>query len=129
MAQVRGDEENLAVQCSDCGARTGAPCVYLWPLERDGRPVDKDFVHYRSSRVQDLCGRAGTPMKRCHKARYNAAGRRLERLQQRVLDQAIWRPSSETLAAARAMREWDLREHLRLRAWLKINAGLLTQLA
>lgn len=108
------------VVCPDCGAAKNRACVYL-PLPN----VDPEFVHFRSRKVQARVALTGTPTKRPHNGRLF----RLHELRLKALRRAN-RPAVPPLnhdraAAARAEREFDLREYQRLRAWLKANARIL----
>ncbi len=110
------------VVCPDCGAAKNRACVYL-PLPN----VDPEFVHFRSRKIQERVALTGTPTKRPHNGRLF----RLHELRLRAIRRAsvpVVPPVDEDrLAAARAEREFDLREYERLRAWLRVNAGIFRQ--
>lgn len=119
-------EQALAVDCPDCDARPGAPCVYL-PLSAD---IDVRFV--RSPKVAERILLTGTPTQRPHNGRYGRAwdimrrraqsSRRQEAARLRVSNAA----SPELRAVARAHQAWDRQEWLRLAVWLRRWGHILT---
>ena len=104
------EEEAISVSCPKCGAKRGEPCTYI-PLVEDGRYVTSNKIRARMAIV-------GTPTKRPHNDRMNRltdvqrARRRRQRLQTGI---------ASTPAALFALRDFDRREHERLKAWLKEN--------
>lgn len=127
------DAEAWAEICDDCGAVKGAPCVYLAPKDGKGHPINPDFTHWYSPKVQAQLARVGTATKRPHNARFRRASDRRWRRGQRAVQAArrgaVVPASPALLAAARAMREFDLAEHERLRQWLRVHGALLARLA
>ncbi len=121
------DADVNAEACDECGQPAGQPCVYI-PL----KGVDPAFVHYRSAKVQARHALTGTPTKRPHARRY-------DRAHDRAFTRAMkeWRKANEheivpataaRLAAARAEREFERREHEQMRAWLAAHAGILIRI-
>jgi hypothetical protein len=103
------------VKCEKCGAVQGEPCVYTVTLRSPSNPK------YRQV--------AGQPCQRVHPERRWASQalvnrRARERMRQ---ESAPEHASLETLAAAHAMRAWDVQEYFRLREWLAEWGYLLTE--
>ncbi len=119
------DDEVYTVDCTDCHAKAGDPCLYL-PLAN----IDPAFVHYRSPAVQRRHALTGTPTKRPHNGRCNAyaalRARRMARERQKANRITVRPVSPGALAIARAERAFDLREAHRLRAWLAAFGHILT---
>lgn len=110
------------LSCPDCGAVRSAPCTYL-PIAGQ----DDQFLHYRSAKMQARAALTGTPTKRPHNGRLNRAAEVAARRFRRTLMQPPVTPASaDRIAAARAEREFQRREYEELRAWLAVNARLLT---
>jgi|tagenome__1003787_1003787.scaffolds.fasta_scaffold20988564_7 hypothetical protein len=116
------DEELLAVACPECKQPPGTWCVFISPT------FEAEFVTSLAQKA--LLARVGTPTKRCHNGRYGAvylARSKRERARRRY--PPIERPSRTSLAILLASREFDAREREQVRAWLRANATLLTDLS
>ncbi len=121
------DLDPYTVACPDCKAKAQEPCLYL-PL----KGVDPDFVHYRSALVRQRAALTGTPTKRPHLGRIDAArqrafrqmvaARRRELIQQGRAAEA----SPLRREIARIEAEFDRREYEQLRGWLGRFGGILT---
>lgn len=116
--------------CKECGAKRGAPCTYL-PV----KGLDPAFVHYRSAKTQARHALVGQPTRRPHNARLSALAKfqarewERERYRQWVAarDRATPRVNRDQVAAIRAVRAFEHREHEQLWSWLARYASLLTQ--
>lgn len=108
-AVVPKDVPALTVKCPKCQSEAGVMCVYM--------PV---AVYPGSRSSAERASREGTPTKRVHAERQNVlTQRRLKRL-----DAARIAPL-QTPAAVQAIRDFDMREHEAMRAWLRENGRLL----
>jgi hypothetical protein len=120
---VNTDEDAYDEACPDCGAEPGARCTYL-PLKN----IDMDFLHYRSPKIQARAALTGTPTKRPHNGRLNAAWRRrdlrLARERRKARERPIIPAGRDAREAALAMVEFDRREYLQLVIWFKHHGGI-----
>jgi hypothetical protein len=114
------DEMLLAVGCPKCEVPAGTWCVYAPLLDEFGEVAQ---THSRQRTARQAL--TGTPTKKCHNERYNAA--RLARYRRRMrhtLD-AVAKPSAEMTASLNGAREFERREREELRAWLSDHWRLL----
>lgn len=113
------DEMLLDVKCDDCGQPRGVWCVYM-------PPTSASYVH--SPRVKELVARVGTPVKKCHNARYARARHNIHMSWAR--DRPVTMPPSpEVLDSLRGAQEFERRERVQLRAWLSAHVSLLLNAA
>jgi hypothetical protein len=124
---VISDQDVYSVPCPDCGAEPEQPCVYV-PV----RGVDMEFLHYRSAKVRARVLLTGTPTKRPHNGRINAAlhvaQRRANAARLKALRAAGRAAEASPLRRqiARIEAEFDRREYEQMRAWLAEFGGILT---
>jgi hypothetical protein len=111
----------LLVVCPDCKAGRHQPCVYL-PLPH----VDYDFLHYRSKKVRERVALTGQPTQRPHNGRLNRVAEIRYQVRKRIQRPPLAPVDRDRIAAARALRQFDIREYEELRAWLAVNARVLT---
>jgi hypothetical protein len=116
--------DELAEHCPDCGSPPGKLCVYL-PVVG----VDPEFLHYRSAKVQARMALVGQPTKRPHNGRFNKATERARRRRimqvRREAKAAVAPVSTDTIAAARTLHEFNRQENERLRGWLAQHGRIL----
>ncbi len=121
------DLDPYSVACPECEAQPWNPCVYL-PV----RGVDPEFAHYRSAKVRARIALTGSPTKRPHNARINAARdwsyRQAEKARRKALMAAGRAAEASPLRRqiARIEAEYDRREYEQLRSWLAQFGGVLT---
>jgi len=111
------DEVALTVPCGTCAARSGKPCVYVWP--HGVNPTST----VRSADTWRLVNRVGRPCKRPHNARRDEIRRRRRQV---ALSSPVVPANRVRRAAAVAEREFELREYEALRGWLESYAYVLT---
>lgn len=114
------DADARAETCALCGAIPGQPCTYVH---------DKWAGSRLSYREGYIVRRAGLPMPGVHRQRRDAARSRRARAWRRGAEVPVHPASQAQRAAARAERDWDLREYARLRDWLADNWQILVYAA
>lgn len=112
-----------AVRCPVCEQPPFSRCVYVMPST-----IDVSFGdHYLSPRQREIVARVGKPTKRHHWARIDAARRRyMVKVRRGVRAREAARTRKRRVIAA-ALRDFDLAEHDRLRAWLAVHAGIFEE--
>lgn len=124
------DEEKvnpLTVSCPKCKAKKTRMCVYLWPKDVNGDPVNRRT--WQAEGIIALMDRVGKPCKRAHgerfaKARLKLKVDELNEAERRMKES--WDPRGEILKANAQglMRETDdLISWLRRHAHILLNAG------
>lgn len=110
-------------KCPKCGAEPMRMCVYVQV------PVPQGYS--RGGPAVERYQRSGTPTKVPHHERAEALRARKRKERQRAerksleKRRAAMKPSDETLEAVRAMRQYDLAEHEKLRAWVQEYGDIL----
>lgn len=117
----------LGVNCPDCHARKGSPCVYMWPRDWDGSPRIRHPG--LSSATLAMMDRAGTPTKRPHNGRYAKADLREKAARRKAREAELAArnaPERDREAILRANAQAVADEQRQLIAWLRANASVLT---
>jgi hypothetical protein len=103
-------------KCLKCGADPMRMCVYVQV------PVPRGYA--KGGPAAERYQRSGTPTKVPHTERVEALRvrqrkeREAKERKAKERARAAMKPSDELLEAAHAMRQYDLAEHERLRAWV-----------
>lgn len=123
----------LVVKCRLCSAEAEAPCTYIWP-----KGVNPDPTTPRSQVMEAKIARVGQVTQRPHDVRVRDA--EAFRLRHWVHYSKYPRYSKyepppppecvpeHILVAAKAMLQWEYRQHVRLCRWFRENSGLFTRL-
>lgn len=116
----------LAENCPDCGKPAGQQCVYIWPK---GIPTDPERLRWVTPAQREKAALTGQPTKRPHNGRlsrvHDRQRRRFQAEVRKSFQDSLVPASPQRRAAARAQREFDMREYEQMRAWLARNCWLL----
>jgi hypothetical protein len=111
-----GKDEAYQVECPKCLAPVGHHCVYVAPRLH--------LNHERSQTCLAALKRAGTATKVPHIERYSAARDKRTTGYIRRPGRAHIRPKSGRMNIVKAERDYELKEHMALREWLKQHGDI-----